>query len=350
MDGLTREYSKRLGVLTGAQLQAACDRFALGKLRAATSAHGGLFGQNVMLETDTGGWVLRGAPHYDGQFEKEACFSRLIAERTSARAPWPFHIEKAPEIFGWSYAVMPRLPGRSLADPGVRAALTPDDRLALADALGRHLALLHETAWERPHLFDHKAGDLVPMPEPFAAWYARELRAWLARCRAASPRTTQADVEWVESIVAAGLPSLGTTFRPVIVHTDYAEGNVVVEPRDGGGWDVIGVFDLGDAHIGDGELDLARLVCLYQRDTELIRSFLKPYVRAHPPRPGFRERMAMHILLDRLIIWEYGQRNNLWFTPERYPTLRSYAEPLVALADVTATISPTGDQPSTTNS
>src|SRR4029079_17159977 len=92
-DAFTLEYSKRLGVLTGAQLQAALDRFDLGQLKSARSAPGGLFGQNILISTSKGDYVLRGHPHYDGQFEKEAYFSRLVAERTPATAPWPFQIE-----------------------------------------------------------------------------------------------------------------------------------------------------------------------------------------------------------------------------------------------------------------
>ncbi len=42
---LTREYSKRLGILTGEQLQAALDRYDLGALGSAEPAQGGLFGQ-----------------------------------------------------------------------------------------------------------------------------------------------------------------------------------------------------------------------------------------------------------------------------------------------------------------
>jgi hypothetical protein len=40
--------------------------------------------------------------------------------------------------------------------------------------------------------------------------------------------------------------------------------------------------------------------------------------------------MKLYILLDRLIIWEYGQRNGIWF-PEGL-TLRKWAEPAVEMA------------------
>src|SRR5438552_13890851 len=127
----SRDYSKLLGVLTREQLQSALTRFDLGTLLDAKPAPGGLFGQNVLLTSSSGGWVLRGRP-YLGQLEKERYFSRVIHDRTRANAPWPFLIEESSDLFGWSYAMMPLLPGLHLSDPDVQRALSKGDRLALA--------------------------------------------------------------------------------------------------------------------------------------------------------------------------------------------------------------------------
>ncbi len=330
-DSLTREYSKRLGVLTRAQLQAALTRFGLGELLEARPAPGGLFGQNVLLTSTSGGYVLRGAPHYDGQFEKERYFCRMVHERTPARAPWPFLIEKSHAIFGWSFALMPLLPGVHLSDPAVRGSLTAEDRLGIARVMGEYLAVIQQATWDAPAEYDYVHDDLAPIGRPFAEWAAARTREWLAMCRRASAATTDDDVAWVESIIEAAQAALDVPFAPVLVHTDYAEGNVLAE-RTEDGWQICGVFDLGDAHIGDGEYDLARLACAYgRRDPAELRAFCDAYTSARPPRSGFAERMALYILTDRLIIWEYGQRNHVWFT-DPTQTLRAWAEPFVALA------------------
>jgi aminoglycoside phosphotransferase (APT) family kinase protein len=331
-DEFTREYSKRLGVLTGGQLQATLARFGLGELRAAGPAPGGLFGQNVFLTSSSGAYVLRGAPHYDGQFERERYFCGVIHERTGARAPWPFLIEKSPEIFGWSFALMPLMPGVHLSDREVQRSLTGDDRLGLARAMGAYLALIQRATWDAPADYDYARGDLAPLDVPFSDWFIARTRDWLGRCRQASGATTAEDVSWAESAIAATYPSLNTPFTPVLVHTDYTEGNVVAERADDG-WRICGVFDLGDAYAGDGEYDLARLSCLYgRRSGDELRAFIDAYTLARPPRAGFEERLALYILADRLFIWEYGQRNGIWFTdPEQ--TLRAWAEPFVAIAE-----------------
>ncbi len=329
-DGLTREYSQRLGVLTVDQLQAALDRFDLGTIVDARTVPGGLFGQNVLLTSSNGAYVLRGAPHYDGQFEKERYFSRVVHERTQAHAPWPFLIERSTEIFGWSYALMPQLPGEHLSDPAVQRALMPHERVTLACAMGEYLALMQAATWDTPMTYDHAADDLRPFDRPFADWFVADARDWLARCRAASSETTQGDVDWVDSIIGRARAALAVPFDPVLVHTDYKDGNVVAE-RTSGGWRVNGVFDLGEAYIGDGEYDLARAACEYHlfARAESVQAFVAAYTAARPPRAGFAERLALYIVADRLILWEYGQRNRIWF--KEGVSFREFAEPYVSL-------------------
>ena len=326
---LTREYSQRLGTLTAAQLQAALDRFDLGELLDARPAPGGLFGQNVLLTTSRGGYVLRGAPHYDGQFEKERFFSRIVHERTSANAPWPFLIERSPDLFGWSYALMPLLPGEHLSDGDVQKALTPADRIGIARAMGEHLALLQSAAWDASTEYDHAADELATLAVPYAEWFVARMRDKLASAIAASDATTPEDIDWVESIIERGRGALAVPFAPTLVHTDYAEGNVVAERERG--WRVTGVFDVGEMYIGDGEYDLARLGCWYGRkNPAILRAFIDTYAAARPLRDGFGERMALYVLADRLIFWEYGQRNKIWFKDG--VTLRAFAEPFVQMA------------------
>jgi aminoglycoside phosphotransferase (APT) family kinase protein len=326
MHQLTREYSKLLGVLTAGQLQSALDRFGLGRLLDARPAPGGLFGQNVLLSTSEGGFVLRGCP-YPAQLEKEQYFSRVIHERTQAIAPWPFQIEESPDIFGWSYAMMPLLPGVHLSDLEVRRAFSSEDHLALARAMGTHLRNLQEATWEAPGEYDYAAHALAPIRDPFGDWFIRKTGEWLDRSRTASLATTPEDIAWIDSIIDAAREALAVPFAPAFVHTDYKEGNVVAERTDTG-WRVTGIFDVAEAYAGDGEYDLARAACDYGPQGEaVLHAFVDAYFAEHPSRPGFAERLALYILHDRLIIWEYGQRNKIWFKPEM--AFREFAQPFV---------------------
>ena len=321
-----REYSKRLGVLTHAQLQAALDRFELGELLEAQPAPSGLFGQNVMLTAKTGEYVLRGAPWPAWQLRLERAAAESIHTRSSVPAPWPYQIEEATELFGWSYALMPRLSGLCLASHEALTALSADERVCVARALGEALAELHRPAWDAIASFDPVRGTFAPLGLPHAEAFRAYTRDWLARCRAASAATTEADVAFVESLIEAAAEALAVPFTPALLHTDFKEDNVVLEHDAAGGWRVTGVFDLQGCCIADGDFDLARFMSAHVVDRpELARAFLAAYASRHGLRPGFDERFRLYLVTDRLILWEYGQRNRVWFP--RGLGFRAWAEP-----------------------
>jgi hygromycin-B 7''-O-kinase len=320
---LTRRYSERLGVLTGAQLQAALDRFDLGALVDAAPLQGGLFGQNVFVTSTRGEWVLRGCPHFDWQLPKERFAARLIAERTSLAAPWPYLFEESPALFGWSFALMPRLPGR-LAPRGPGG----EDGRAVAEALGAGLARLHELRAEAAGDYDLAADAILPSPLSHRERVVTRLRQWLGWCREAREGCVgEADASWVEAVLSARGAALDEPFEPTWVHHDWKDNNVLCESARGA-WRVTGVVDLMEGYFGDGEEDLVRCIALFARgDRARVRRFTGAYRAVWPLRPGFEDRYRIYQLVDCLVIWQFGQKNALWFPPEL--SLRAFAEPLV---------------------
>ncbi len=324
-----REYSKRLGLLTHAQLQAALDRFELGELIAAAPAPSGQFGQNVMLTASSGEHVLRGSPHPAWQLQHERCAAELIHTRTSLPAPWPYRIEEAIDLLGWSYAVMPRLPGTCIVDHDAFMALAPADRSGIARTMGEALAALHRPAFDRVARFDPVKGGFAPLEIPHDEWFRVYVRDWLQRCRAVSRAMSDADVAWVESLLADAAAALAVPFVPALVHRDFKENNLVFRNDGAGGWRVTGVFDLQDCFVGDGEYDLVRFFTAHAIERrELAEAYLDAYASVRRLRPGFDERFRLYLATDRLIIWEYGQRTGGWFPPEL--GFRAWAEPGVS--------------------
>lgn len=87
-----------------------------------------------MYFTSTGGeFVLRGVLHYDWQLPAERFFARALHERTMAPVPWPYLVDPAEDIFGWSYALMPRM--RLPSDPDLTLREWVEPYLAEAGAL-----------------------------------------------------------------------------------------------------------------------------------------------------------------------------------------------------------------------
>jgi aminoglycoside phosphotransferase (APT) family kinase protein len=278
---------------------------------------GGLFGQNVFVRSTRGEFILRGAPHFDWQLAKERFVARLIHERTSLESPWPYWIEESAELFGWGFALMPRLGGV------VEGASGRDDERAYAVALGEGLARLHELGWETPGYYDPELDSIRPYPVSHAERVVSQVQERLRKCRDASDATTERDVAWIEEVLAANRAALDEPFDPCYVHHDWKPNNVLAERTPECGR-VTGVVDLMEGYFGDPEEDLVRSIgTLARGDRGRVRRFVAAYRTGRPLRPGFAERYKLYQLLDSLVLWEYGQRNRVWF-PEGQP-FRAFA-------------------------
>ncbi len=345
------ETSKRLGPISHDQLSRAFARFDLGDLLAVEPAPLGLFGQNLFVTSSAGEFVFRGAPHGPAQFPTERFFTRLLHERTSVPVPWPYQIDDSCDFFPWSYVIMPRMPGLQVTDRKVRRELTGAELRAIARAMAYNLVAMQQVTMPYCARYDPDRDIVRPVPVkdhadwPFNNGYGEviqppshrqlvtaRVRRILERAHAASDRTTTADVEWAEELIERANAALAAPFAPCFTMEDYKEGNVVLS-RTPDGWQVSGVFDFMGCYFGDGETDLSRIMAEYfDQDPEVAREFLATYLQLRAPRPGFRQRFSLYMLLDRLIIWEYIQRHEVEVA-SKVGTLRDWAERYAQIAD-----------------
>lgn len=324
------EYSKRLGRIAPEQFQAALDRFGLGRFVRAEPIRFGNFGQVLFLSSTSGEYVLRGAPFFPRQFPEEEFFSRLLHEGPGVPVAWPYLLDRTTDIFGWWYAIMPRMPGLQLEDREVAASLAPEDWRGIARALGATLARMQELTWPVAGAFDLESGTISSFPEGQDGWIIARIRDTLASAQEHTPRlTTPEDARWVEGVIARGREALRVPFIPRFVMADYKDQNVVVE-RTEEAWRVSGVFDLMGSYFGDGEAALPRQIARsLMRDPALAGEFVRAYLAARPPRAGFAERFPVYVLDERLAVWEWAQRERLvWWDPDLM--LREWAEPFTS--------------------
>jgi hygromycin-B 7''-O-kinase len=323
-------YSRRLGELSPDQFQAALDRHNLGRFLHAEPIAAGNFGQNLYLTSTTGQYVLRGAPFWPEQFPSERFFTDRLHASTRAPVPWPYRVDPDDDIFGWSYVIMPRMPGLQLSDPAVQGAFTAHDRHGIAQAMGETLADLQELTWPCAGRYDLETDTIRPFDTSYGEHVIARIRGFVREAASLSDRTTRADIAWVEEVIAGNRSALAVPFQPCFVHGDYKEGNLVVEQGEGA-WRVSGVFDYMDACMGDGEHDLARSAAGFaDEDLDLVCVFLDAYARRRPHRPRSAERFAIYMLYDRTILWQFGQRHGVWWQPSL--ALREWAGPYVDLA------------------
>jgi hygromycin-B 7''-O-kinase len=350
-----RMYSERLGQISDEQLQMALDRFNLGTLLHAEPVPFGLFGQNIFLTSTQGTYVLRGSPHYQWQFPTEQFFAHLLHERTQVPVPWPYEIDDSKDIFGWSYVIMPRMQGLQLESQEVESQLSMEDKRAIARALGENLAHMQELTWPFAGEYHAETNSVQPFastnalisPSQIEAMHVKPgslthqeyilalIRSFLEKSCTYNKRTTDTDCAWVEMLIAQAKDALNDDFQPCFVMWDYKPDNTVVMQSEGK-WHVSGLFDLMTGSFSNGEADLSRTTARYiEKDASLslAREFIQAYIRQKPPRSGFAERFAVYMLLDRLIIWEFAQRENVNWWDQRL-SLQEWAGRYIPLQNI----------------
>ncbi|MDQ3540218.1 MAG: aminoglycoside phosphotransferase family protein [Chloroflexota bacterium] len=315
-------YAERLGHVAPEKLQAALDRFDLGRLVSTTPVTTGNFGQNVFLTTTTGEYVFRGNPFFEWQLPKEREVAQILHDRTTVPVPWPYHHEPSTDLFGWDYAIMPRLSGEMVND-----APAPD-QVTLARTMGEILARFQGATFDRAMAFDLAAGGFVALPNGERANLASHIRRNLDLSVTASACTSDADATWVRSLVTATERSTTEWTPSCLVHGDFTINNVVAE-HGPDGWRITGVFDFMTARIGSFEADLCRQFALHHERTPAVGiAFLEAYFALCPPRSGYRHRLPLLLLDERLTLWEWIQRTQPdWWTFDI--GLRDWAEPVL---------------------
>lgn len=300
-------FPEPLGELSETQIQSAFDRFDLGRVVHVEPTTTGNFNQNIFVTTTEGAFVFRGAPHFDWQFPKERYFAKLIHDRTSVPGPWPYVYEPSRELFGWPFAIMPRLPGIQVADPRKLARLSLEDRHGIAKAQGETLARLHVHSFPMNGEYDLSSDSVQPFQSTYADWVAGEIDRLIATTEVLTPP----DAAWIESLVHALLPAARTQTANVIVHGDFTYNNMAFA-RTGNDWAVSGVFDLMTAVLGDGIADLVRQYAMYlNTQPPLAPVFVDAYLESTDAGSSFDERFHLYLLHERLIVRDFAFRHEV---------------------------------------
>lgn len=325
-------YSKRLGNIKDEQLQKALRKFNLGKLAKAEKIPFGNFGQNVFVYSDKGEFVLRGCPHNPHQFESEKFIVDLIHKRTKVPVPFPYLYDETNDIFGWGYIIMPKMPGIQLADSKVQGKLSKEDKRGIAKAMAKNLLELHKLTWVFSGEYDLQNRTVKPFSEDFFTVVKNRLINLVNKSVTHNNRTTKQDKAWIEGLLKDGETAIRLDFIPAIIMQDYKQGNTVaIKKREE--WEISGIFDLQEWYFGDSEIDLYRTASCYveSQDIDCLEIFLNTCLEQKQIRPGFKKRLPVYVMLDRMIIWEWAQRNkNVWW--DKSLTLREWGEPFVIKA------------------
>lgn len=318
---------RSLGAISAERFQGAADRHGLGRV-LATEVLGGAHGNNVGLRTDRGDWVLRGAVGAVEvvTFFRERFFARALHGRVRLTAPWPYLVDESVDPFGWPYALMPRLPGRTV-NPADRAGW-----LSAGGTLGRAAAELHTVTFQGIGEWSADRDDIASPGVSPADWFVARAERLVGRIARTSQPLDPASAALVDERIAGAAETIGS-FEPTYVHGDLGISNFVGEPS-AGGFDFTGVFDLEGGYSGDPDEDLATPLWwpLYWKNPEASRAFLAGYHDARRPRPGQAARLRGYVVVSMLTNWEFGRREGFnWYGGAE--TFADWALPLLQQVD-----------------
>jgi hygromycin-B 7''-O-kinase len=237
-------------------------------------------------------------PVYVAERETEASVLAAIAGKLPIPTP---RVEATGEHTGWSYILMTRLRGESLATAWPR--IDEHDRERLLAELGEALAALHSI--RHPVL-------ATLAPPAWADFVAAQRASAVDRQRAKG-----LDAAWLEQLPAflESVP-LEVPAEGVLLHTEVMREHLLVR-GSARGWELSGLFDFEPAMCGAPEYELAAVgVFVSCGDPRLLRALLSAY--------GYRDDSLDEALARRMLAYAIVHRySNLRWYLERLPPLEA---------------------------
>lgn len=247
--------------------------------------------------------MLKGNPLYEGQFLEEKFYVESLNKLTNLPVATPYIIDERKDIFGWNYAIMPKLPGKHINDHDFINKINKEEEKQIAKLLANTLCELHQ--WKVEHFgeFDPKTQCIRPFDGTYKTWLHDRIRYWLEDAKKYSIITSK-DVEWVEKLLWMCEEAFDALSSPTFVMDDFKADNVLVQ-RSGENWMLGGIFDFTTGYFGDCVADLPRIVTMYLDDAEeeLARLFIREYFNHCEDKENFNARFKVHMLHQRVLDW-----------------------------------------------
>lgn len=295
--------ANRIGVVTHQQIQEVLERFNLGSLIGFRETSNGVGKQTIFVSSDLGEYVLKGNPLYEGQFLEEKFYVESLNKLTSLPVSIPYIVDERNDIFGWNYAIMPRLPGKHINDQDFKNKISKEEEKQIVKLLANTLCELHQWKVEDFGEFDPKNQCIRPFNGTYKTWLYDRIRYWLEDAKKYSVITSK-DIEWVEKLLLMCEEAFNALKSPTFVMGDFKADNVLVQ-RSTEDWMLGGIFDFTTGYFGDGIADLPRIATMYidEEEEELAKLFIREYFNRCEDKEAFNARFKVHMLHQRVLDW-----------------------------------------------
>ena len=316
--------SGKLGPLTNRQFQLALDYFNLGSFVQAKEIFEGVSGQNIFLTSIQGEFVFKGSPKSNLPHSSKLFAEQFFSERLGKFVPTPnpFLVCTDESIFGFKFAIIPKLKGLNISNDLNDNFLSSEDMAGIAVAQGKFLNKMQICSWNFCGIYSPETRNIKPYNKDWLKEFSDQILFFLEKASKHNLLTTNSDFKWVKQTIANSKSSF-TEFKPTFFMQDFKPANMLVD-KVNSTWEVRGLFDLVEGSVGHPEADLCRLFALYIRHgkQDLAYTFLNSYLLEKLENKmknesekeleilQFVQRFKIFMLHDRCLLWEWHQRSN----------------------------------------
>lgn len=286
-------------------IQKMLSRWGLGTLHSYKPTKHGVMKQTLFIHTSTGDYVLKGNPLYSGQWKEEQFMIQQLKQHTKAPVPTPYVIDSAEDLFGYSYVIMPLLPGVHYHDLDILTLSEAEHQVILS----KLAAALHELQTWKTMIageYDPETEDIRSFDQGFYPFFEQQILYWLEDARKYSPME-DADIKWVREKISAAESSFCDIDTYSFVMGDYKSENILIH-QNAGEWEISGIIDFTTAYFGDPLADVVKFTnqLLWKGQQKRAGFFLSSYLQNAnlPSTPyGISSRLSIHFLYSLILKW-----------------------------------------------
>lgn len=300
-------------------------RWGLGTLLSFRPTEHGVMKQTLVIHASTGDYIFKGNPLYPGQWKEEQYMIEQLRKRTRTPVPAPYLIDPADDLFGYSYVIMPLLPGNHYHELD-KLTLSEEEHNAILSLLAAALYELHTWRSEVAGEYDPEMEYIRSFDQGLYSFLKEQIKYWLEDAKKYSP-INEEDIVWVRDKLGAAETSFMGIDTYSFVMGDYKSENILIQPKTGG-WEVSGVIDFTTAYFGDPLADVVKFTnqLLWKGQQKRALSFLSSYLQiANLPDSShdISLRFSIHFLYSLILKW--GELHATGQYDNKNPTFRDFA-------------------------
>ncbi|WP_211745820.1 aminoglycoside phosphotransferase family protein [Paenibacillus sp. Marseille-Q4541] len=324
----TRIYfsAPRMADIKQSTLQDMLSRWNLGTLYSYKPTDHGMMKQTLFIYTSSGNYVFKGNPLFPGQWKEEKFIIDQLSIHTNAPVPMPYLMDTNEDLFGYSYALMPLLPGVHYHDLDLHS-LTEDEHSAILILLAATLVDLH--GWETALAGEYDPGTdrIQPFDNSYYHFLEHQIMYWLEDARKYAP-IKETDVTWVREQMISAEAAFRHLNTYSFVMGDYKSENILLQQHTDK-WKVSGVFDFTTAYFGDPLADVVKFTnqLLWKGQQKEAALFLTSYLQRNDrsfSRNDVSSRLTIHFLYSLILKWGEAHATGQIDTEEKF-TFREFA-------------------------